>query len=282
MGKKSAPAAPAAPDPQQTAAAQASANKEAVLESAKVNQINEVTPYGNVSYTGSIGDPDRTRITSLSDPQQRQLDQKNQLAELLGGAALDRAGQVPGAPFALPDNSPTLRDTSDLENRQFSRAMEIMQPQMDRDERRFETTMANRGIPIGSEAYNDARQQFDRSRDDMVKGAAFDAMKSGQAEQGRLYGLERQAYTDNISDDLLSRTQPMNELAAILQGSPALSNPNFGAPAQYQIAPADVMGAENMKYQGQMNAWNAANQNKNAMMGGLFSLGAAGIGAYPW
>ena len=278
MGGKSNKAPPA-PDPVATARAQAQANKEAVYESARVNQINEQSPYGSVRYEGAIGSPDRTRITELDPSSQAQLDQRNQLAELLGGSALNRAGQVPSAPFEIQGEMPRVSDydTSTMEQRQFDRAMDLMRPELDRQERRFEQTMADRGLPIGAEAYDDARGQFDRSRDDMVKGAAFDAMRAGQAEQSRLYNLGRTERGDQINEQLLTRQQPMNELAAILQGSPAFQNPSFGSPAQYQVAPSDIMGATFNKYQGDLNAWNAQNQSRNAMFGGLAKLGSAAI-----
>ena len=80
MARKSggSSAAPAAPDPVATANAQAAANKEAVRESALVNQINQVTPYGTLKYTGEVGAPDRTATTTLSPAQQQMLDLTNQ------------------------------------------------------------------------------------------------------------------------------------------------------------------------------------------------------------
>lgn len=277
MGKKSSP--PAAPDPAATAAAQAAANKEAVTESAKVNQINEVTPYGSVSWSGDIGAPDRTKTTSLSPEGQLQLDQRNQLAELLGISALDRAGQMPQEPFALDGSMPRVSDFSgsELEQREFDRAMELMRPELQRQERNFESTMANRGIPLGGEAYSDARNQFDQARDSMIRGAAYDAMNAGNAEQSRLYNMARTERGDDINEQLLLRQQPMNELAAILQGTPAFQNPAFGSTAQYQISPADYAGAIQNKYNADLNAWNANQQSNNALLGGLSTLGSAAI-----
>jgi len=45
MGK-SAPAPPVPPDPIKTAAAQAAVNKETAIAQAKLNMIDEYTPYG--------------------------------------------------------------------------------------------------------------------------------------------------------------------------------------------------------------------------------------------
>ncbi len=48
---KSSPSAPAAPDPYDTAAAQTTTNKETALWNASLNNINQVTPYGDLTYT---------------------------------------------------------------------------------------------------------------------------------------------------------------------------------------------------------------------------------------
>jgi len=315
MGKGSSKA-PKAPDPAETAQAQAAANKEAILESAKVNQIGEITPYGTLRYEGEIGDPGRTRITELADSQQRQLDQYNLLAEQLGDFALGRAGHIPQAPFSLEGITPLyssylpnqgrggelsgeggrrgpfgflspvvdqIIDSSNPVNRveqaTYDRAINLLKPQFDRQERRLETGLANRGIPIGSEAYSDVRDQFDTSRDEALIAAANDAVRAGRTEDSRLFGISQAARQQGINELLLQRTQPINELAAILQGSPATGQPQFGQQAQYQVAPADVVGPTNLAYQGQLNAFNQSQANRNAGLGGLFGLGGAILGA---
>ena len=50
-------------DPQQIAAAQAQANRDAVVASAQYNQINEKTPFGDLTYSGELGTPGRTRCS---------------------------------------------------------------------------------------------------------------------------------------------------------------------------------------------------------------------------
>lgn len=54
MGKKS-PKAPAAPDPVQTAAAQTASNKETAYWNAALNNVNQITPYGNLTYKQTGG-----------------------------------------------------------------------------------------------------------------------------------------------------------------------------------------------------------------------------------
>lgn len=85
MGKSS----PSPPSPAQTAQAQAAANSAAVRESALVNQINQITPFGSETFTGTIGEPDRTRIVAL-DP----ADQTNLEAQRRIGAGLFGLGEA--------------------------------------------------------------------------------------------------------------------------------------------------------------------------------------------
>ena len=66
-GKKDSPSAPTPPDPYQSAAAQAQANREALLTSAEINRYNEVTPFGSVSWLGPGGVPAGEKVSRPID-----------------------------------------------------------------------------------------------------------------------------------------------------------------------------------------------------------------------
>lgn len=280
MGKRSS-SPPAPPDPGATAAAQGQANKEAILTSARINQMNQVTPYGSLTYTGTAGEPDRTRTTTLSRPGQQQLDQYNQLATTLGGLAQTQAGYIPTSQFTLPEGGARPDDFSadrqKVEEATYERLSNLLNKDFGRQESRLENKLIQSGNPLGSEGYEGAYDQFNTMRNEALSNAAMDAVRAGGAEQSRIYGLSQSARGQDINEALLQRSQPMNELAALLQGSPATQSPQFGQAAQYQAAPADYQGAANMAYQGQMNQYNAAQQNRQAGLGGLFQLGAAAM-----
>src|SRR4051812_43567902 len=98
------PKAPAAPDPVATANAQSAANRDAVLASAQTNQFNQISPYGSLSYTGTIGQPDRTMTIALAPEQQAALDKQNALTSSLYGLANDQTGRIAGniaSPFSF-------------------------------------------------------------------------------------------------------------------------------------------------------------------------------------
>ena len=73
MGKGSG-GAPQAPDPREVAREQAALNRAAVYDSAKVNQINQINPFGQTKWTGKIGSPDRTQTVTLTPELQSLLD----------------------------------------------------------------------------------------------------------------------------------------------------------------------------------------------------------------
>ena len=58
---------------------------------AQLGQPNQVTPWGNVGYSGEIGSPDRTQTVTLNPQDQARLEQERSiksrlLSIILGGA----------------------------------------------------------------------------------------------------------------------------------------------------------------------------------------------------
>jgi hypothetical protein len=265
------PRAPNPPDPYATADAQTQANAAAIRESARVNRYNTTSPFGSTTWTRPTADPATwsQRIT-LSPEQQQQLNQQNQVAIGLGNIALDRVGTIPGGDFNLqgiPElNTDFSGQADELERASYDRAMQLMRPGFEEQERRLQTQLANQGLPVGSEAYSSEMNRFGRNRSEAELAAALESVGRGRQEQSRLFGINQAARQQGISDRLLERTQPMNELAALLQGSPALQAPQVPQTAQYQQSPADISGLIQGNYQQQA-------QNANAAKGGIAQLG---------
>jgi hypothetical protein len=88
--------------------------------------------------------------------------------------------------------------------------------------------------------------------------------------------MDRDRY---LSEQERRRALVMNELNALRTGSqvaqPTFQNGNIGA----NVQPANFQGAANTAYQGAMNGYNAQVGSQNSLMGGLFGLGAAAMGA---
>jgi hypothetical protein len=73
-----------------------------------------------------------------------------------------------------------------------------------------------------------------------------------------------------------TRNQPINEITALMSGS-QVSNPTFGATPQTTIPTTDTAGIINANFNQQQAQYQTQLQQQNALMGGLFGLGAAGV-----
>lgn len=99
---------PKAPDPYATAAAQNGVNQQALMSAAQLNQINQNSPFGSLTYSGQIGSPDRTQTVSLTPELQRLLEGQTNLSQGLTDLANTRLGGAPTEAFSL-DGAPDIR-----------------------------------------------------------------------------------------------------------------------------------------------------------------------------
>ena len=207
-----------------------------------------------------------------------------------------------------------------IEQTLFDRQLGLLQPEFARQSQELQQNLADRGIPITSQAYNDAmgrlqtQQGEERQRlaqqatlaagqeaDRVVNqargiraqqfGERAAAGEFGLAAQGQGFSqaaantaLANAARQDTIANQLLSnqitnqqrsreiaernalRGQNFNELAALL-GGPQIQQPSFFAPGTI-----DTQGAFAAQQAAQQNAYNQAMANRQANLGGLFSL----------
>ena len=269
MGKASAPAAP-----DYTGAAQATAagNLDAARATAAANRTNQVTPYGNLTYTANpgtdaYGNTLYTATTSLAPAQQAILDQTNQLNQGLMSTAntgLNYANQVLSQPGV---------DTSKLPSygidpgQSYSDAiMSRLQPQMAQQNEQSDAQLANQGIAQGTEAYNNAKRTLQQGQNDAMTSAVINGMNTG-------LNANQQAFTQQAYNQM----QPINVINALRTGS-QVQNPSFAStPQQANVAGADILGATNASYQNQLAATNAQNQASGNFMGGLMNLGGMAL-----
>lgn len=193
---------------------------------------------------------------------------------------------------------------NDVGNAIFDQGMSRLDPRIADERRRFDQQMADRGIPIGSEAYNRAASEMSRNQNDLVTSlanqATYGALDATKGIVGLEQGLRGTAWNENLQgsqqqqkdwltklqteqnirdtvnrETLGERNQAINEVAAILQGSPALGMPNAPQVPTYQMASPDVIGATNANFNQQMSAYNAQQAANNSMWQGAFGLGKA-------
>lgn len=248
MGKSSS--APPAPDYEKAAEATAAGNR-----------VNQITPYGSLKYTesgvDSQGNPQFTANVELSPDQQRLLEQQNKTSLGLGelqDLGLGYVRSMISQPF---DTSGLPQTGIDVGENMTNSIMRRMQPQLLQEQKSFDATMANQGIPLGSEAYENAKRMFDERQNDKITSAIIGGTDVGL--RARTQGFNELGYM---------RNEPINTLSAVRSGS-QVTNPNFVTTP----AGADYLGAAQSGYNAQLSASNAQNAAKNSFTSGLMSLG---------
>tara|TARA_R110000824_G_scaffold394108_1_gene593708 strand:+ start:891 stop:1787 length:897 start_codon:yes stop_codon:yes gene_type:complete len=289
MGK-SAPSAPAAPDPAATAAAQGAVNKETAIAQTRLNQVDEYTPYGQSTYSPTGEEIDGIqqfrRDTTLNPEQQAIVDQQTAISGDLNRFAGDQIGRVEGSlatPFSY-DGMPAAPQADSAARQQtidslYGQYQSRLDPQFQTQQTALETQLANQGIGVGSDAYNKSMESFGRTRNDAYTSAMNQAVGAGGAEQSRLFGLQGNQRERAIQEASYQRGVPLNELTALMGSSGGVNMPTFSPTPQTGIGQTDITGPTMLQYQAQQNAANRSSGANNAMMGGLFGLaGSVGGG----
>lgn len=276
MSGSSAP--PPAPSPYVVAGAQSAANIDAARETAALNRLNEITPYGSVSYqsSGNAAAP-YSRVISLNPAEQRLLDTQRGTEQKLADTTtqvIDRVAPDLATPFSLEGlpNAPIAN--ADERQRIEAALMERMRPSLDQQRNQLQTRLSNMGFDVNSEGYRNALDEANRTEND----ARLAVIGQGGNEMSRLFGLEQSARQQALQEAVLQRNQPLNEIAALL-GTGQVTSPQFGAVPQVGVAPADLTGGFAQQYQGQLSAYNQNQANRQATTSGLFGLGASALGA---
>ncbi len=279
-----APSQPKAPDARATAAADQAGNVGTAIAQTALNNANEVSPFGNVNYdiTGhqtvkdaqgnDISVPTYTRTQTLSEDEQAKLDLENRIALQSGGIAEDQLGRLEQS-LATPITLDDLPAAGVYDPDRYEAALfERLNPQLDRDRAALDTQLANQGIKLGSEAHQDAMRVRQQGENDARIATILGAQQ---------YGLNDVAAADTsrerrLQENLAVRNQPLNEISALMSGN-QVNMPQFSQFRAGTIAPTSVGDNIWRGYDADMQAYNLQQQNRNAMMGGLFGLGSSYI-----
>jgi len=308
MGK-SRPSAPPVPDPNQL-----------IQQDAAQNRITQFTPYGNLLF-GSVGDqgqfvqgqvPEGGSAAAFTQETPFQGDLRG-LQENLGVGLATEAGQqfdqlaaqtpfnftegLPEYSFQDATNLPALPTDFEDTRKQvtksvFDRQFGLLQPEFTRQREELAQNLANRGIPIGSEAFNQATNRLDTQQSEQTQRLAQAADVAGGQEASRTFGMTLQARNQAIADQLRAndlsnmarqaqlneriglRQQGFNELAALL-GGPQIQQPTFFAPSA-----VNTLGANQLAQSGAANAYNQQMAGYGSDLGGLFDLAGSFGSAY--
>lgn len=245
--------APKAPDPWATAQAQAYFQQQAATSQQLMNMTNQITPYGNLTYTkrgtemvGGQAVPLFTATQTLT-PEQQHLLEQTQLADRktndIGLRQIDKIDTLLSQPLNL--NTAAEAKIAELQRQRLD-------PQWAQRDQALEQDLINRGVRPGTEAYKTMRDQFANERND-----AYNSMYINARGQG-------------VNEAIQERNQPINEITALLNGQ-QLTNPNWVQTPQVNVPAPDYQGLV-------MDQYKAKQQAYNASMGGLFGLGGTLLG----
>lgn len=230
--------APAPADPTLVANSQTKSNLGTASATQAMNNVNQVGPNGTVTYdqTGSYTDPTTgtvvpkyTQTTSLDPLSQAILTGTKQVGGSLVPTAQKYADIAGGS--AKPLNfdtafSGTLNKSPDQINQQasdaiYSNSTRYLDPQFTEEQRQLEDKLSRQGIPVGSEAYNNAMTQFQSSKNQAYGSARDTATAGGSTAATNLFGLAQQGQNQNIGQQVLAQQNPIQMLSQIYGGASA-------------------------------------------------------------
>jgi hypothetical protein len=281
---------------------------------AKLNRLDETTPYGSVDYRakrGPDGKPLKNqfeRIISLSPEQQRLYDLESGNAISSQGIAKGLQGALGDAvrnPFSLAGfgnaervgglgdpmrAGPGSRD--EVEKALMSRYDALMQPDQERATAQLDTQLRNQGLMPGTEAYDAEVRKLRTAQDQTRQDAMREAVVAGGAEESRATGLDlaklQQALTQrlqsagfnnqtrgqSIQEALLQRQQPLSEFNAFRTGNTP-TIPQFQPYGQVNAQPGNFQAAAGQAGQYGMDRYNAG----VGAMQSLLNFGSSVYGA---
>jgi hypothetical protein len=305
MGKKAAKA----PDYAAAAEKQGQSSIEQTDRQTWANRPDQITPFGRETWTSeSVVDPVTgksqprwTQRTELTPDAQAALDAQMGVQRGVSeqaGSMLDRIksefgdsidwsqfGAAGGAvaPERIGGGSQYFDKAGDaLYNRFASRA----DPQFAKDEARLDTTLRNRGVKPGDEAYDEELRKLRESQGDQRTQAMFGATIGAGQEASRMFGMDAQASGQNfgqgmqasqyqtqqrqqqIAEEMQRRGFSLNEVNALLYGQ------QVGMPNMPNFTPSTK--ADTVNYSGAaQQQYGAAQDAANARNMGIGNLASA-------
>lgn len=193
-----------------------------------------------------------TQTTTLSPTEQRQFDTSNQIAESMLSGAQGKIGGENGlanSTFSYDQDIPQAAADS------YRHQIALLQPDFENANKGFEQKMANMGLPVGSDAYNEALRQHETDQNTAMTDAAAAAEQQG------------------AQMSLSQRQQQYNELAAALGGQQVEPVNSFSGQGGANIDVAGAYGQANQARLANYNAGQAEAASNTQAGAGLASAG---------
>lgn len=279
-----APNPPGVPDYTGAATATSQGSVQAAIANALLNRSNQYTPYGSQTWdqTGTtqipgIGGqpgfslPNFSSNVNLTPQGQQLLDADTRSRLGLAGLTDKATGQVGTSlaqPFSVGNAMPAYNQQ--VADALYNRSTRYLDPQFAQGEATQRDRLANAGFSQQDEGFAKSMAPFDRAKE-----MAYANARDTATTQAGTIGLNQRQ--QDISEQLLQRTQPLQELNALRTGAspqlPSFPSTNVGANAQG----ANLLGAAQATGQGQNDIYNSQVGTYNSSLGALGSVGSAGL-----
>lgn len=223
--------------------AQLEADKQNALFNFRLNN-NISNPFGNQSVVSDGMGGWKTQVSYAAPIQQAISGYQGMLPGMQQRVA-SRLGQ------ASAFDDPNYRDN-------IQKAM-LSRMDFGADEESLRTRLANQGLTEGSEAWGREMDQFGQQKND----ARMQAFLGSGEEMNNLLGMENQM-----------RMAPINEINAVTQSMQGMA-PQF----QQMQSNYNLTNPVAAKYSEDLDKYNAKQARNNQIIGGLFQLGGAALGA---
>lgn len=215
---------------------------------------------GNPSVTQNITlSPEQQQLYDLSTSQSIDL---SKLASMLQGSVGNSLQQP------TPGDADFNAQSQKAQDAYYQNQTRMLDPQWTQNQEQLDAKLANQGITMGSEAYNNEQGNFARQKQSAYDTAQNNAILQGPQNAQQLFSLSSAA-----------RELPLNEFNA-LRSQSQVSMPQFGGVNTANAAGTDVAGINNQAYQAQLGAYNAQLGASNSATSGLFGLAGKLGGAY--
>ena len=309
----SPPKPPAAPDYAGAAQAQGAANVETARVEGRMNRPDVFSPYDQ-TLVQDLGNDRFSQTFSLAPEYEAQRVKQVGITDKYLDTAGNYLAGLPQETFSLSGLSaqpglidrsgltalPTMEDINTyaqrVEGDYYNRALSRIQPQQQQEVIDLQTRLINAGIPEGTVAHNNALAELRMSHQDTLRGLASESIREGQAladaqlqrstgmrsyqlgEGQGLVGEQERIRDRQLSDYLLSRSQPLSEIATLSGQAappPAIATTGLNVPA-VSVAPPPIF--QSAQAQG-IDANQRYNTATNAYGAQMAALGSVATGA---
>jgi hypothetical protein len=268
---KDSPSPPPAPDYAGAAQTTSQGSVQAAIANNLLNMRNTNTPLGSQTFkqTGSVSVPGIGGQPGFDLPQYSQniqmtpdgqnlYNQQMGLSTGLLGLGQNSLNQTRDS-LGQPQDFGSVQDIAD---QSYGMQTQRLDPQWSQNQESFDAKLADQGIPVGSEAYDNANRQFQQSKNDAYN-------------QARLSSISTMPQSFQLST--AQRMQPLTELNAIRTGAQPQMPQFQPVPAAGGAQGPNMMAAMQGQNQYDMGLYNSQIASNNSQMSGLMGLGQAAM-----